>query len=71
MSMDNKLLIAESNIYFPFVAGFGEPVQTKPGNRRIPVCSSRMLNAQSLSVDSDLQLLGIGNHLPQDKGINY
>ncbi|XP_055496342.1 TOG array regulator of axonemal microtubules protein 1 [Leucoraja erinacea] len=57
----------ENNSTIPTKSGFGEPVQTKPGNRRIPVCSSRMLNAQSLSVDSDLQLLGIGNHLPQDK----
>ncbi|XP_051874923.1 TOG array regulator of axonemal microtubules protein 1 isoform X2 [Pristis pectinata] len=57
----------ENNLTILTNSGFGEPVHTHPGSRRMPFSSSRMLNVQSLSVDSDLQLLGIGNHLPQDK----
>ncbi|XP_072127220.1 TOG array regulator of axonemal microtubules protein 1 isoform X2 [Mobula birostris] len=57
----------ENNLTNISNSGFGETVHTHPGSRRILFSSSRMLNVQSVSVDSDLQLLGIGNHLPQDK----
>ncbi|XP_069772437.1 TOG array regulator of axonemal microtubules protein 1 isoform X2 [Narcine bancroftii] len=57
----------ENNLTVLPNSGIGEPIQTHPGSRRMPFSSPRMVNAQSLSVDSDLQLLGIGTHLPQDK----
>ncbi|XP_067847964.1 TOG array regulator of axonemal microtubules protein 1 [Heptranchias perlo] len=48
-------------------SGFGEPLLSHPLGKRMPFGSSRMLNTQSHSVDSDLQFLGIGNQSSQDK----
>ncbi|XP_048393699.1 TOG array regulator of axonemal microtubules protein 1 isoform X3 [Stegostoma tigrinum] len=56
----------ENNLASLTNSGFGEPLHTQPLSRRVPFGSSRMLNTQSHSVDSDLQLLGNGK-LSQDK----
>ncbi|XP_048455642.1 TOG array regulator of axonemal microtubules protein 1 isoform X3 [Rhincodon typus] len=57
----------ENNLASLTNSGFGEPLHTQPLSRRVPFGSSRMLNTQSHSVDSDLQFLGNGK-LSQDKG---
>uniref|UniRef100_UPI00398F33B3 TOG array regulator of axonemal microtubules protein 1 isoform X2 n=1 Tax=Pristiophorus japonicus TaxID=55135 RepID=UPI00398F33B3 len=57
----------ENNLASLTSSGFGEPLQSHPLSRRVPFGSSRMLHTQSHSVDSDLQFLGIGNQLSQDK----
>ncbi|XP_041069813.1 TOG array regulator of axonemal microtubules protein 1 isoform X1 [Carcharodon carcharias] len=59
----------ENNLASLTNSGFGEPLQPQPLARRIPFGPSRMLNTQSHSVDCDLQFLGNGKQLPQDKAV--
>ncbi|XP_072347444.1 TOG array regulator of axonemal microtubules protein 1 isoform X2 [Scyliorhinus torazame] len=57
----------ENNLSNLTNSGFGEPLQSQALIRRIPFGSSRMLNMQSHSVESNLQFLGNGKQLSQDK----
>ncbi|XP_067894955.1 TOG array regulator of axonemal microtubules protein 1 isoform X2 [Heterodontus francisci] len=59
----------ENNLASLTNSGFGEPLQSHHLGRRIPFGSSRMLNTQSHSVDSDLQFLGNAKQLSQDKAV--
>ncbi|XP_072424528.1 TOG array regulator of axonemal microtubules protein 1 [Chiloscyllium punctatum] len=58
----------ENNLASLTNSGFGEPLHSQPLSRRVPFGSSRLLNTQSHSVDSDLQFLGNGK-LSQDKAV--
>ncbi|GCB72810.1 hypothetical protein scyTo_0002198 [Scyliorhinus torazame] len=59
----------ENNLSNLTNSGFGEPLQSQALIRRIPFGSSRMLNMQSHSVESNLQFLGNGKQLSQDKAV--